>query len=368
MQILIITARSDYGGGPRHIELLMMSLHNDFLFHIACPDEEPYQSRFSRLANGRVYFIPHRKFSFIRSLRLASYVRFHRIDLIHTHGKGAGIYGRLLAMLTGVPCLHSPHGVHEPRYGYFGNILYNLYERLSSRFVRYLIFVSKDEACVATSQGIWKGIPYKVIENGVENADHVPSLIQRKLIKRQLGIPENGPLVATISRFDYAKNMEEGYLVAKTLPNVFFLWVGDGEHATELKRRASQDGLKNLIFFGSTDNPRSVLVAADVYLTTSRSEGLPLSVLEAMSVGLPVLASDVPGHRELITGSGGGWLYRLGNVWEAVTKLTRLIHDDLLRMSLGNRGRSVQRNRYSVNQMANTTRQLYLTIITSPNT
>jgi len=102
--ILIITSRADFGGGPEHIFQLINQLINGYNFFIACPKDFPYYERYSQLVGeDNIFEIPHRKINVFSILKLSSFIGKNKIDLIHSHGKGAGIYSRLLFFLTGKP-------------------------------------------------------------------------------------------------------------------------------------------------------------------------------------------------------------------------------------------------------------------------
>ncbi|MEJ2617259.1 MAG: hypothetical protein P8Z35_20075, partial [Ignavibacteriaceae bacterium] len=102
--ILIITVRADFGGGPEHIYSLIKELHKENNFYIACPDDFPYKNKYTDiLGKNRIILIPHRKFKLSYLFGLKNYVKYHEINIIHSHGKGAGIYGRFLSVISGIP-------------------------------------------------------------------------------------------------------------------------------------------------------------------------------------------------------------------------------------------------------------------------
>ncbi|WP_084286618.1 glycosyltransferase family 4 protein [Halomonas halodenitrificans] len=359
MRVLMVSVRADHGGGPRHIELLIKNLDKLIEAHVACPQEPPYAERFNQLARGNVFSIPHRKFDLSCAVRLSRYVLRKGVDIVHTHGKGAGVYGRFVSLLTGKPCLHTPHGVHVGNYNALSERLYRFYENLTIRLVDRLVFVSNEEYKVAQKNRLWPRTPYKVIENGVEDVSHEERISERSAFRQCLGISSEAVVVTTLSRFDFQKNMQEAFQVAQELPEVVFLWVGHGNDFAELKKKAAEEKVENLIFLGAMDSSTPALAAADVYFSSARWEGLPLAVLEAMAMGLPVVASDVTGHFEIVGESGGGVLYPLGRPGQAVKKLKLLVADEGLRRQLGDRGRKVQQKCYSSKVMAQEVCNIY---------
>lgn len=359
LRVLIITARADHGGGPRHVEMLLRHFPPHVQAHVASPDEAPYRQRYEHLALGRTVTIPHRQFRIGAAVRLSAYVKRYRIALVHTHGKGAGIYGRLVSLLTGRPCIHTPHGVHVAQYSKPVFRLYRAYENRTAWLVRHLLFVSEEERDSARAHGLWPGCRYSVIPNGVEAVAPSARRALRAKTRRSLNIAPSQPTVVTLSRFNHQKNMAEAYEIARHLPDVLFLWVGDGPEAAGLKEKLATDKVNNIRLLGSRDDPSPILACADVYLSTSRWEGLPLALLEAMAMALPIVASDVVGHRELVEGAGAGCLYAPGAADEAADLLRTFFSDMSLLAKLGGQGQDVQRERYSAACMADAVSETY---------
>lgn len=365
LRVLMISARADHGGGPKHIETLLQSRDDRVQVAVACPNDPPYRRKFEQLTTLPAYTIPHRRFTIKAALGLVKYMRKQQIDIIHTHGKGAGIYGRLAALLTRKPCIHTPHGVHVETYSTTLLYLYRKYENLTARWIEHLIFVSAEERQLATRTGLWPTTPHSIIVNGVNSISASRVTTLRSIARKSLGIRSNKLVIITVSRFNYQKNMEEAYQVAQLLPEYLFLWLGDGEDLELLKARAKADGLDNITFLGTTDTAVPLLAAADVYFTSSRWEGLPLAVIEAMAVGLPIVASDVTGHHEIVQDSAGGLLYPLGDPAAAAGRLTRLAGHPELRIQMGRAGRKAQRMHYSAGKMTAAVSTLYRQIASS---
>lgn len=362
-KVLMITARADHGGGPRHLELLMRDGADWIAPYVACPDEKPYWARFNEIAGGRMFRIPHRKFDFRQAWRLAMYARRHGIHIVHAHGKGAGLYARFVSAVTGIPGVHTAHGIHVGEYGRIGRKLYSLYENVSSLWVNHVVHVSDEEKSQAQMLGLWRKRPSTVIPNGVTS--HEPSEINamRDRARRHLRAREGVPIVVTASRFDYQKNMLEAYAVAKARPDMHFIWIGTGADSPTLTERAASEGVSNISFLGQVDNPLDHLAAADVYLSTSRWEGLPLAVLEAMSLGIPSVLSNVTGHVELVRTHGVGLLYTLGDIDSATAALLRVAYEKPLQKALSEQALHSQLHRFSSKVVAMETAAIYKKVL-----
>ena len=119
------------------------------------------------------------------------------------------------------------------------------------------------------------------------------------------------------------------------------------------------EGVGNIVFTGFTNNPQKYLLASDAYLSTSRWEGMPLGVLEAMSVGLPVIASDVTGNNEAVLNGETGFVYSLGDIESAISLLTSIVDDRNLYKRLSKESIFRQRSKYSVKIMTKNNENLY---------
>jgi len=360
MNILQITLRADYGGGPEHVYQLLKHHNNNASFYIACPKEEPYWERYNSLVQAEICELPHRKFTFSSLLKLVKYIRQHKINLIHTQGMGAGVYGRLASFLTKVPCIHTPHGIHVLQYGTIKKIVYKIYENITAYSVKHICFVSKSEKQQAKNIGLWNQIPNSVIPNGVEIVATEQRLAWRNQIRSKLDIPEQQLVVAMLSRFDYQKNMQEAYHIAKQCPEFIFLWIGDGEDKSNLEQRAKAENMNHIIFIGFTQQPKHYLAASDLYLSTSRWEGMPLGVLEAMSLGLPVVASDVRGNSDVVFNDETGYRYPLGKQSLAIHYLNMISKNQNLYDNLSSQAVIMQNKLFSLEKMINEVHKVYL--------
>ena len=354
MNVLMVSSRADFGGGQEHMfqlakRLLSKSTLNIF---VAIPQEEPYWNRFKLLlGEDALVEIPHRGVSLSSLRKLISFCKKKEISFMHSHGKGAGVVSRLACLALRLRSVHTPHGIHTDQYGPFKRRLYVLYENISARLVDCVCFVSESEREVASKTGLWKKVSALVIPNGVPSVD-LPPPQRDALIRSKLDIGSDTFVVVTISRFDFQKNMRDAYRVARHLPSMHFIWVGDGEEKEGLERKAAEEGLSNITFVGFSGDPLRYLSCSDAYLSTSRWEGMPLSILEAMSVGLPIVASDVVGNKDVVLNDKNGFLFSAGDVRQAVLSLKTLQSNRSIRMKFSEKSLLLQRDLYSVEAMS----------------
>ena len=343
--------------------------HGEFEPFAALPREEPYWDRFvALLGEDHCLEIPHRKFSLGALLRLIRFARKQGIRIVHSHGKGAATLTRpmVLASLGGMRGVHTAHGVHIGTYGPLAMLLYRAYENATARLgCHALIYVSESEKAKAMAVGLWRGLEHRVIPNGVlpgvdlsamSATDRAAWVLARR---GELGLPAQAFLVATISRFDVQKNMACAFAIAERLPQLTFVWIGDGEERPALEHKAKDAGLANIVCTGFQPQASAYLPACDAYLSTSRWEGLPLAVLEAMANGLPIVASDVTGNRDILSLSDRLYAFPLENPGLAVEHLLRLAQDRSTHESAREASLQLHARHFSLQVMLKQTEAVY---------
>lgn len=288
--VLLISARADLGGGPKYLEdfarALLSSeesggnLAKDHLF-IAAPDELPFGPRFRSLASA-FFPLPHRSFSFIAFFRLLRFARKHGVNIIHSHGRGAGVYSRLMKPF-GFTIVHTYHGIHQDP-SLLGRLKLAI-DRILYFFTDLFLFVSENEKQDAIR--IHLNPPS---DNRILHPIAPPCFLGGS---SQFQSPVR---LGCIARFDYQKGLDLLFRhlseFKKTYPAIawtFTLAGGKGLHIPEEIRTHVSE-------IGPTSTPLEFLRGLDVYVSSSRWEGLPITVLEAISQGLPVLLSRVRGH------------------------------------------------------------------------
>ena len=358
---MMISSRADYGGGPTHILGLLRFLPSSMEVFVACPCEEPFWQEFSDVVGPqRMQVIPHRQFTAEALLDLFRFVRRHDINVIHSHGKGAGLYGRLLAKLTGRRCIHTYHGIHMSEYKKVKRLLYIALERWLSRYAGYLVAVSESEASWARELNLCPASKVVVIPNGVTAAiSPFPSGRQKK----------KPLMVLTSSWFNKQKNSEllapiiQGLFEMKRLEDFLFVIIGDGENRSSLENSLRQRFPSLALECpGIVSDPSEYMGRAFCYLSTSLYEGLPYAMIEAMAHSVPVVASDVVGNRDLVAEGVNGFLYPLEYPEQAALALVKLSEEPMLAYRMGEQGRLRGEKYFSVAKMAEKTGALYRSV------
>lgn len=358
IKILLITARADYGGGPEHVFRLLDGLQNEFDFFIACPYEEPYINKYQKIiSKEKILRIPHRKFTIADLHRIKYFILKNGIQIIHSHGKGAGIYSRIISGLIKIKCIHTFHGVHLNQYNVVSKTSYKLIERFLSRSTDAFVSVSQSEYESVLKNKFADKNKLHIIENGVV----IPELPTNENVFYTKPL-----LVTSITRFDYAKNSSliinilEYLAKTNSLDRFKFIFIGSGPEETLVKNKLKEKKFSDYVeFTGNMPRPEDILKKTFCYISTSRWEGLPLGMLEAMAIGIPCIATDVSGNRDLVIDQVNGFLFNLTEPQMAAKYLIEISNDINLWRKFSINARNLVTKKYSLNFMLEKTKNLY---------
>jgi glycosyltransferase involved in cell wall biosynthesis len=334
MNILLITARSDLGGGPRHVLDLIQNASDPIRFYLAAPPSGELADQLQTHAHAS-FNLPHRRFNLGRAFGLLQFCRTHNIEIIHSHGRGAGSYSRFLA-LFGFRVIHTFHGANQesPLKCWIESPLQHLTEKF--------ICVSQSEKEIAIQQGLAPASKIQVIPNGTKIYPYNPQPFEHPL---RLGM---------LARFDEVKGHAQLMLTLSKLSIPFHCYLaGDGEDLLKTQDLAKSLGLESKVhFLGAITDTTAFYQSIDIYLSFSRSEGLPLTVIEALAHSKPVLLSDIPAHREIVK-SDERFLFNRENFQDFVGKIQKITPDQTLGLYS-----SISKN-YDLNLMITHTHQTY---------
>lgn len=348
MKILEITVRSDIGGGPKHVLDLIQNLpsHEVEIF-LASPLCGEYADAFKKFATEFIE-IPHRKFKIKTFFELIAFCKRNDIELIHSHGRGAGIYSRLMKIF-GFKVVHTFHGVHIEKTT-IGKIKL-LADKLLKTFTSKFICVSESEKNNALANKITIGKKTTVIHNGVAIPESVKKEKSDKIV------------LGTLSRLNYQKGLDillDFFYRFESETDLSFtcLIAGDGELKKEL---SMANKCQNVKFVGAVDG-KEFLQTIDIYISFARWEGLPLAVLEAMSHSKACLLSNVEGNTDIIQ-EGNGILFDLNSYEDFKTKILQICHEDDFRLSIEKNAKESVEKYFSLNQMCQKTLEVYKEVV-----
>ena len=164
-KILLISASGKTGGGPSHIFLLKELLEDKFDFYLAMPN---FNSKSKKLDSNKYLEIAERKILLMDIIRLIKFFRKNSIDIIHAHGKGAGLIGRIIKIFLNKPLIYSFHGIPTTYLNRLKKYLYILYENLTGWLDNEKVFVSSSEKLQAINLKIFIGKHTRIINNSTK--------------------------------------------------------------------------------------------------------------------------------------------------------------------------------------------------------
>ncbi len=252
---------------------------------------------------------------------LARSIRRERYDLILTHTSLAAFFTRLAVRMAGkqnARVVNTVHGyLFDGRSSPLRRGVLLAAEKLCAGVTDEILVMNREDLDIAQKHRLCRGTVTLVPGMGVELSRFSPADEQaRREAREALGLPENAFVLLFAGEFSRRKNQALLIRTLTRLPeDAALLLPGDGALREECRALASTLGLARRVFFpGQLEDIRPALAAADVFVSASRSEGLPFAVMEAMACGLPCVLSDVKGHRDLLEGTGAGKLCPFGDI------------------------------------------------------
>ena len=241
-------------------------------------------------------------------------IRDFRPSVVHTHAAKAGLLGRLAARLAGVPVVvHTYHG-HVLR-GYFGPVktaLFRAIEALLGPLSDALIAVSDAVKQDLVALGVARADHIRVVPLGLDLA-RLTEALPRGALRRVAGVGDEAPLVGMVGRLvpikDVPTFLRAAALVRQARPDARFALVGDGEERAAIEAECRRLGLGREVYFhGWRRDMDGVYGDLDVVVNSSRNEGTPVALIEALAAGRPVVATRVGGTADLLAGGAFGQL------------------------------------------------------------
>lgn len=373
MRILFVVESTTAGVRTQVFTLASAIDQRRYAVTVACPPEraQSYGDRFfvGDLERARIPVV-HVPMS--RSIRpaddaralaaLVQIIRREQIDLVHAHSSKAGFLGRVAARVAGVPSVYTPHGLYflglrSPLKRRFFLLLEQLAGRLGDR----VIAVSPGEYAHAQRAHIALAERIVCIENGIQ-PPQLPDDYRRTAMRASLGAGD-GPLIGTVARMSAQKDprlfLEAARDLLGAVPAARFVWCGSGDLQPQADAWASELGVAHAVrFLGHREDALAVMAALDCFWLTSAYEGLPTVLMEAMALGVPIVASDAVGTRDLLRGQAG--LLAPAQRPDAIASATQmLLARDDRRAAMLRTGAAWVRERWSAARMAGATMALY---------
>lgn len=308
------------------------------------------------------------KFNNIKAIfKLKKIIDKENFNLIHCHTPSAGIIARLAARKArkkGTKVIYTAHGFHFYKGAPLKNwLIYYPIEKLMSRYTDTLITITKEDYELAKRK--FKKVKNIEHVNGVGmNPERLNKTITEKEkedIRNKLNIKKDDIVLSYIAELNSNKNqkmlIEVVKLLVKKQPNIKLLLIGGGILKESYSNLIKEYNLeKNISLLGIRTDIFELLSITDIYLASSLREGLPVNIIEAMYMGLPVVAMNNRGHRELIQNKINGFI--INNKEEMINAIEELIDDKSLRNSIKNSGKKMSR-KYLINDIIDDIKKIY---------
>ncbi len=288
---------------------------------------------------------------------ITSFIENNDIDLVHAHSSKAGILGRIAAAHVNKPAIFTAHG-----WGFATGIpLWRRFvaisaERLAAKYCERIITVSDYDRALAKKYRVACGSKILTIHNGISDIKNSHSPIR------------NGSSPLTLSMIARFSQQKDHITLLHALKRIDvscqLQLIGDGPTKNRAERVANRLGLdKGVNFMGSRHDIVSILDRTHVMTLISKWEGLPISIIEAMRAGLPVVATNVGGVSELVVNNETGLLVKRGSVDDLAVKLSLILNSNELRTRYGIAARIRFENSFTVDKMLQKTKAVYYEVL-----
>lgn len=363
MNILFVITRADaIGGAQVHVKDLAVALQQDKHKVIVLTGREGIYNQDLKQAgieSTSCISLSNKinPFADGKSLRHILYIiKLFNPDLIATHSSKAGVLGRIASKIAKVPCTFTAHGwAFTPGIAQPSRAVYKLLEKLVAPLTDKIICVSEYDRQIAIEAGIH---PQKLVtvHNGMKDiAPEFNSDPDRA----------NPVKVAMVARFDKQKDHATLIKAFRGL-NAELILVGDGINLTQTRQQVKELGMEGKVrFLGFRQDIEKILAEVHILALISNWEGLPCTIIEAMRAGLPVVASDVGGVKEIVFEAETGYVIPRGDVSTLHQKLSYLIDNKQVRIDMGRLARQKYESQLTFKHMYDKTISTYQDIIVS---
>ena len=356
---VLFCATVDYHFTAFHMPYIKWFKENGWEVHIAANGEIqiPYVDQKFNLSIQRSPF----KFNNIKALKnLKNIIEQNNYEIIHCHTPMGGILTRLAARksrVNGTKVIYTAHGFHFCKGAPLLNwLLYYPIEKFMAPLTDCLITINKEDYELSKNK-----LKVKRIEHihgvGVDTEDFKPiDELNKKALKESFGYHPDDFLLFYAAEFNKNKNQQflihSLSLIKEELPNVKLLLAGEGALLNECKQLAKNLEILHMVdFLGFRKDIKEIVPMCDVAVGSSLREGLPVNIMEAMACGLPIVAVDNRGHRELVTDDNNGWLVKSDDTNGFAKKLKHLVKRKGLKERLGINSRKIVMSKYSIDKV-----------------
>jgi len=283
-----------------------------------------------------------------------------KIEVIHAHQYTPYFYAVLSsAFIRNILIIYTEHGRLYPDRRRLKRFVFN---PLFARFTDHIISISESTKKAMITYDNFPSRKIKVVLNGVKFENIKNINISQK--RRSLGLEDKSLIVGTAARLDGIKNipmmLRAFKIVLSQIPDTFLLIAGKGPKEEELKALSSELGISNrIVFLGLRHDLPEIYQLYDVFALSSFTEGISITLLEAMAAGIPAVVTDVGGNPEVVINSKTGYLVPLSDEHAMADRILELLRDPQKRSLMGQNAAARARKHFSFNRMLSDYLQLY---------
>ncbi|MCX5708237.1 MAG: glycosyltransferase family 4 protein, partial [Candidatus Omnitrophica bacterium] len=366
IKVAQVITRMDWGGSPDVLRVLCQKLDPDIyelrIFVGSTSHPTPKTSSFFAAFKDKITFIPELKREislwndWLVLVKLSRMFKKEKFDIVHTHTAKAGALGRLAARLAGVPIIvHTPHGHNF--YGYFNQFaswLVILIEKFLATFTDRIMALTELEKADYLKFKVASGKKPVLIYMGLELGGFLPG--DPAKIKESLDIRNQEKVVGYVGRLEPIKGpqffVEAARICLENNHLSRFILVGEGSLRQELEEKVASWGLKGkIVFVGWRDDIADIMSILDILVLPSLNEAVGIVLLEAQSLGVPVVASEVGGIPEMIKDKETGILVGPGEPAGLALAINNLLSDPERLRSMSVAGKNWVKDRFKAEDM-----------------
>ena len=299
---------------------------------------------------------------------LKKIIEANQFALVHGHTPMGGVLARtasVAARKNGTKVLYTAHGFHFYKGSPLANwLLYYPVEKYLASYADGIITINHEDYRLLSDKNFQVKDKFYINGVGVDPARFNPITPEIKSkLRNELGYSDNQFVLVYVAEFIHRKNhrfvIDAAVELKSTIPDLKILFAGRGILLEEMKKFAQDKGVSEYIdFLGFRTDIEKVMSIADVGISASRQEGLGLNLVEEMFLGLPVVASQDRGHRELVVQGENGFLYEQNKQEEFVSYITQLYNDTEKRKAFGEKSKTLA-DKFSLENSVNSMAKIY---------
>ena len=363
MKILYLITLAELGGGQTHVLDLIRGFRHHCEIEVAA-GEDGFLLKEARKLGIVCHVLPNLVWAIhpakdARALRdIIRLLRYTRPDILHAHTSKAGILGRFAARIANVPAVFTAHTwCFAEGTSWKWKLLGTPCERLAAMAGGMIINVSRANREIALRHGIAPPERLVTVHNGIP--DIPPG---------NCGCDGGIPNILMVARFAEQKDHSTLLEAAAGVKLPFRLqFVGSGPTLPLMEHKVEKLGLRDRVeFLGLRSDVPDLLQKASIFALPTNWEGFPISILEAMRAGLPVITSDVAGIREAVVDGLNGFVIKRGDSTGFARALETLLWDEKLRRDFGRNSRRMFEQHFTDEQMLRKTFEIYRQVVRVP--